>query len=567
MHLNNILLIIFLIGVQILSAQKKEIAVYYEGEGYLQPFITSTIDSLKSNQTNDYKFTTISLNQLKLQNKIESEKGKLLQIYFSPKNNNFNLTDSEKEAMKEINSQINDSDYLLVVKTITLVELIEFQFQLFVPKDKKNSNINITNIDLESTEDLFINPKEQSYKKNLTDAIQRLFKDTNFAPLVELSYLEKRVKSNDTICIPLNTPIELDGSNSGDFESEEIKYIWRNIIPKNKKIQTTNKISFEQNQDTQTIVLSKNGKYKIGFSTYDNINYSREIIVNIKTIPKLDVIKVEDSLIITNYHKTLFKKDIYRFSEWNEIRILNDSIINNKIVVSKKPFTTNNTLRKKIKEVAVNNEKINLLSDFTESNITEFYLYQKDSLNFLSEPKKITNIAKGFSILSISARASVNLIYTDEQNDSLAFNNSVFTQNININLALFEKINLSASIPISTKKINVLGRNLNFPADLSLTGKYTRSGHYFSNRLSNIYFGTRVGFYSTNNLGNDNSLDKNYFQHTSVGLVAGMSFEFLRRKHLNFDISLDMNQNLYITGLPGIDSGEFSIGLVYLPEF
>lgn len=576
MYLKKVTLFLIIVALQTLSGQDKKIAIYYEGEGYLQPYITNTLDSLKSNQTNDYLYMTTSLNQLKLQNKIESEKGKLLQIYFNPENNNFNLTDSEKEGMKEINNQINNSDYLLIVKTITLVELIEFQFQVFMPKDSIGSNLNITNVKLIATEDLFINPKEKTYKRDIKNALQRLFKETNSKPIAELNFLGKSLKSKDTIMVPLNTQIELDGSNSGDFETENLTYLWRNIIPKNRKIQTTKKINFQENNNKQITSIEEDGHYKIGFSVYDNISNSNEVVINIKTSPKIQKLVIYDSVFTSNQYRTVkqvFTKhnQIHYVDNTASIKILNDTVNKNELVISKNiiDIKKNNIQDIPIEKKNISkNDYLYLKSNFLNDNPLEYYLYQNNELGFVSAPTKVIHKSKKFNFLSIGLKSSYSGVATDEPVDSTAISKTILAPKIDFNFAVIKNIELTLSFPFSTDNVDYLDENFNFPADITIMGKLMKYNISMGNSeiVTSYYLGGIFSLYSSNSIENEKDL-KEFFTHKSIGLGGGGSIKLLRIKNFNFDLFCDAGMSYFIGGMSGLTIVEFNLGILYRLEY
>ncbi|MBJ7880332.1 hypothetical protein [Gelidibacter salicanalis] len=577
---------------QFLFSQEKKIAVYYEGQGYLQPFIEASIDSLKNNKTQNYLFNSTSLNQLKLQNKIESEKEKLLQIYFNPENSNFNLTDSEMAGMQEINNQINKSSYLLVVKTITLLELIEFQFQLFIPKDSLN-NLNTSYAKLVGTEDLFINPKDKNYKKEITNALQRLFKESNSKPRTILKYFERNLKTGDTILVPLNSTVELNGINSVDEDTEEIFYHWRNIHSNNADIKLNDKITFIENEPIQKIEIHKNGIFKIGFKVFDGIENSNEIVVVVNTIEKPSKLVLYDSITYSEHNFSVLNKEtLNSLNQSQFFPIYRDSIVKNEILITTKKIGLkfDNKLHEKYifhdfqldsanfyKKPKIKLLKLN--STFTlEDRIKSYYLYIKDKNDFVSEPQQIIHKFNSFFILGISTSTNLNFIFkyknfdnSEDQetkilSDSTSINETLITQKFSINYYILKNISVSVTIPFNTHTIKYKDYIFEGPAIIS-TSLSLHQKNNISNK-SGIIFSHLKLFYNT--YGEKIESEKSgvfdngyYFAYHSIGGSIGLKSKLIRTNLFHVDLSFNGGGSFFLKELKDLADIEFSIGLIF----
>lgn len=602
MHLKNnyfilILFILFNIGQNF--SQEKNIAVYYEGKGYLQPFIESTIDSLKDINTDDYLFKTSSINRLILQNQVEAERVKLLQIYVNTEKVDKYLSESEKSTIREINRQINQNGYLLTVKTNVLVELIEFQFQLFEPKEQDYS---ASYVRLISSEDLFINPKDPNYKTDLKNAIHRLFKKSNNRPESKLFYFEKKINTNDSILIPINTIIKLDGSQSGDKDNEKLKYIWRNVYSKNSDIQTSKKILLNNNDNDsiQNIKILNDGDYKLGFKVFDGITNSKEIFINIKTINRPKKVKISDSIFFSEHNRTILRINEVEINNKTAKLILDDNKIDEKDILLTTEKIDKYFDYSKHQEIVYNNFEIDSLTKITgetikllkinsafgiNSNLKEYFLYRKHSNNFISPPIKLKHHLKKFFMASLSTDVSMNYIFKynnfensnenseiiDDQNrfvDSTKINEVVFSQKISFNLHMTRDISMSLSVPFTTRTIKYKDHTFESPAIFSTAIKFSNNNnHNYSNKkkihfnhlkLSYNFFGTKARNPYT---GKEDDSNAYYFIYQSLGASFGFKSKLLRTKLMHIDLTYDLGGSFFLKELKDLAEIESLIGL------
>lgn len=564
--------------------ENKTITIYYEGESYLQLFIEKTIGNLKNkNETNLFENINV-LNRLFSNDAYQDKARDLLESYLSSNDNIKISYNAEEKALRDnIKKNITNSDYFLSIKTIPLVELIEFQFQLFetIKIDEKTTGIQSirTNV-LIASEDLFINPKDSNYKTEINNAIQSLFQDSNSPPIAELYFLGSKVKSNDTIVVPINTNFELDGSKSGDFENESINYLWRNIIPPFQKIQTTKKVHFEENKVKQIINLNEFGEYKIGFSVSDGISTSTEIELNIKTSPEIKKISLSDSIISINEFITVAKtlniglRKKEKRKTYAVYNILNDSIEINEIITTTKKIDSNiNNISGIVTDslkVSKNNN-VYLNTDPSLNVPHKLWLYNKNKVGFVSNPSEIVYKNISFSPVTININKSLNLISTGKAvEDSTAIGQSNFVTKIDLNFLISKNFELGFSYPLEQDNVKYLEYDLNFPADISISAKFIT--HNLSKGKKEIgtssFFEIVYGTYSFNerNIENDYTY-RNHFQYNSIGLGAGGSLNLLRKKHFNFDFTLEGSLSYFLGDLSALQILELKFGILYRIEY
>lgn len=480
---------------------KKSINIYFEGNGYLQLFIESTLNSLIDNNDEPLFDNVIVLNRFIDENEFQAKSQQLINTYLTTQDKSKSTySNKEIKIRKKSKGNLTKYDYYLKVKTITLVELVEFQFQLFETiknaDDDDDIGIPFNNINkLLGSEDLFINPKEKNYKDDIGKAIQRLFKKSNNAPIAELKFLDKSLKSGDTIYIPVNTNIVFDGSQSGDYENEAITYNWRNIVPKKSKVQTANKIELLDNVSIQNFNIKKTGYYNIGFSVYDGIESSSEINIHIKTIKKPIKIELLDSVIVFRQNYGILFNKKYFEEKSSLIKILNDSLDYNKIVVSSKDLG----IRIEEKDNEVINTNIDstntfvIKDNFKNSTNIKYYLYSKDSYGLLSNPTTLYHQSEFLTMISLGAKGSyhslnynfrngdtLNLLEEEEEewySNSGSYKtksiNQVFTTHIFINISLSNRLSFELGFNTNFNTLIFDNYSLMFPAISNFNLEYS----------------------------------------------------------------------------------------------
>jgi hypothetical protein len=307
------------------DTKKESILVYYEGSGYLQPFIENLLKDLTNVENNDNYFKSVnSFNKFIADNKYQSQLRDLIETQ-KPDNIELNVyySDSEKKIRGKIFEILKSYGYFLAVKTLTLGELIEIQFQLFrTITSENNLPYNILDNSIKS-EDIFINPKNLNYKLKIEEAVKRLFEKSNQPPDAKLLISGKSMKDLDYIILPTKTAIVFDGSPSGDIDSKKITYEWANFIEKGEKLQKIDKINFIPNKAKQEIVIDNEGVYNILFSVNDSISKSKSIRVTIKTVNRPRQWFTLDSVFYSFHERYVFgKKQPQKYQEL-DLNVLN----------------------------------------------------------------------------------------------------------------------------------------------------------------------------------------------------------------------------------------------------
>ncbi len=479
---------------QTVNDTEKSILIYTEGQGYLQSYIETAIKKLVNVETEKPYFSSVnSFNRFVSDNKYKAQLSDLIRTQ-KDINGSINMyySNDEKIIRKRIFDILSNYKYFLTVNTNTLGELIEFQFQLFQTIHSFGSSPYNISDNVIGNENFFINPKDEKCYSIIEQSLQRLFKQSNRQPEAELNIFGKVFKANQSdheINLPLNTPIIFDGSNSGDFDNDNISYLWRNITQKDEKYQTSKKIAFAQNIAKQEIEISESGKYKIGFKVYDGINYSNEIILNINTIEKLkktiliDSIKYSvnySSLMFLNFKNIHTEKYIYE-------KLKYDDSIRKKIIITKTPIKnmyidyidkSNIYLQYKIIYYKIPNNYYNysiieLESTFDTSRKKDvenvYYIHDINDEGLVYNERKIIH-----KLINRNLRLNFGLRY---ENFSIHKNEEKYnlnTPSVILNLPLTKKIEVEWSFPYQNSKIVIPleSSDLKYPSIFNFNLRY-----------------------------------------------------------------------------------------------
>ncbi|MCL9806656.1 hypothetical protein NAT51_14060 [Flavobacterium amniphilum] len=582
----NLLIIIILFSTinvgfsQISNQGNKSILIYSDDRGYMQPYIENIIRNLVNTETENLYFNSVnSFNRFITDNKYQAELNDLILIH-KPINSKSSLyyNESESQVRERIYNILKKYDYFLTVKTNTLGELIEFQFQLFETiTSEQNTPYNISDRVL-NIENFFINPKEKNYTLEIKNAIQRLFPNTNRIPEVELKLLENTFDGSEDeyfITLPLNTTIDFDGSNSGDYDTENIAYLWRNVINKDEKYQTISKIPLEENSSKQVININKKGRYKLGFKVYDGIQYSREIIINIDTKDKPKELILFDSIATTTIFETLIpikpKKSLIGKIYFENLE-LKDSISKN-LILSKQSidqkFINNVDESSIVKSFKVNKQDYQNYSFFefettlpnaqkTDNKI--YFLYTKDKDGFLNNEKQIKHKILSRSFLNLSLKFSSDVI--DFKDDEHEGGYSSFYTSLSFGLLLTENFELDFSIPLSNSNSVIYnGYKFNYPNRFNFSINYlTKPVSMAKDGELNPIILCEFKSYTLEPVTNENEIIYAF----SVGPGFGAEYKISSSRLFDFNTRLYLNYSFFSSNtFDKVNSSEICIATVF----
>lgn len=561
---------------------EKSILIYTEGQGYLQSYIETSIKNLINVETEKPYFSSVnSFNRFVSDNKYKAQLTDLIRTQKDfNESSNLYYSNDEKIIRKRIFDILNNYKYFLTVNTNTLGELIEFQFQLFQTITSNGSTPYNISDNVIGNENFFINPKDEKCYSIIEQSLQRLFKQSNRIPEAELNIFGKVFKADKSdyeINLPINTPIVFDGSNSGDFDNDNISYLWRNITQKDEKYQTSKKILFKQNLAKQEIEINDSGKYKIGFKVYDGVNYSNEIILNINSKEKHNKTILLDSIKYSvNYWSMLSRnyKSTHTETYICEKLIGNDSL-NKKIILTKTPI--NDMYIEYIdKSIIYNSYKFgyykypNLSNYFSgielESTLNNpkkkynefiYYIYDIDNEGLIYNERKIKHKLINRDFVSFGLRYESFEIKNKNELYKIG------TPSFLINILFTNKFELETSIPYpNSKTLFIENYNLKYPYFYNLSLRYFIFN--INNKgLINLKPYLTYGFKSFQLINEPNeNINGSWF----LCYVPGFGVETTIKNYDVFDLSIRLNyQYGYFTNenLKNYNLNSFSVDTIF----
>ncbi|QRY55592.1 hypothetical protein [Sphingobacterium siyangense] len=555
--------------------KQKSILIYSDDSGYMQPFVEKTIKNLQNIDTDSSFFTSVhSFNRFISDNKYQAELNNLI---LTQKPNNIKInpyySESEKQIRNRIFEILNKYDYFLTVKTNTLGELIEFQFQLYETVSSENTVYNISDRVL-SVENFFINPKEKDYKVEITNALQRLFKKSNRIPEAELKIFDQFFNAdsgNNKIVLPIDISIMIDGSNSGDNDTEIITYHWRNIIEKNEKYQTTKKLIFQDNSPIQNVKIKESGEYKIGFKVFDGIDYSKEVVINIIVREKPYFINVVDTTVYSKKLRTIIPlKSNRKFFGKIYVSNFTSDTITDKLILSKNPVSQKNVIDIK-RDLLIEPLKIkkdNFYSypyiEFDPGDsgdaISErrtYYLYNVDDDGNLHNQKVINHLylVRGFVSFRFNfVNAAMNFNREDESGTSYQY------CSLAVGFHITNNLELELALPFGDRKEeNYKNHNFQYPHSFEVSANYLffdPKKRIFGQIIPYLGFNLKSFYYKFLE-------DEIYSQTYSVGPKAGCEYSLTSWRMFDLDLRLNVNYDIFTEKtFNGINSGGLGVSAV-----
>ncbi|NMH88256.1 hypothetical protein [Flavivirga algicola] len=510
--------------------ESKSILVFSNEPGFLRPFIETTIKELKNTTLDKPYFKEVySLNNYDEDTVIRS---KISRIMWEQENapdliSNKPLSNADIEFQDEIIIKLTKYDYFLTVKTNNLGELIEFQFQLFRTlksdhKGHKNYLKRVLINNIIAVENFFINPKKSEYLADIKNAIQRLFKGTNRLPIADVEIFQKKIKTGDTIYISKGTKLKLDASNSGDYDSKNIFYSWRNIPNPDEKYQTFNKINIKDSIAIQDICINKNGPFRIGFQVSDGVNHSDEIKFVLITKEQPKQVKVSDSIFFTVTKKRDWRANnlnfMHRFnlenissSESETPNILvSDKYLGSKLLSSHLKSSID-TLKVKVHKILLREHPFeqryysSSLNFFKSNSSNELYLYNVHKDSLLSKPtvlKHRTYVRNGISVKFLMGTYNVpnNIISFLETPDD-TIRGGISIPKLKLGYYISNKIEIGLTIPLKkSPKFEYNNYEFSYPESF---GGYILFHWYAQSRFINLYTGLNFNSFKYKPISND----------------------------------------------------------------
>lgn len=379
----------------------KTLLIYHNEPGFLIPFIESELKNfvnINSKGIAQSYFNEINnFNNIKNKEQIGAE---LAELTFSQENLSELIKQSikNKDSKNKVGKMITQYDLFLQIKTNTLGELIEFQLKLF--DSKENVEVGISG-QLIAVENFFINPKTANYLSTIKNSLYRLFEGSNSKPIPKLIINDKIVENNDTIITETNKAIFINGLNSIDGDTKNIKYIFRSIPGELETLQQFKELPFVENMASQEITIRREGTYKAEFYVFDGVNNSESIVFYIIADSQPQRLLVSDSVYLSVRERSFFDMSlrdknsrVYLKNSDNDI----DSVYISQTLIKPrlKDVDFSNITAEKIRFDSINRQYyFGLNSRFKNQEFVEkvsHYVYTLDRENgIFSEPVEITH--------------------------------------------------------------------------------------------------------------------------------------------------------------------------------
>lgn len=472
----------------------KRLLYYFKEPGFLVPYIEDVLKNMTI--SSEGEGSTPYFNEIESFNRVKGDfslQSEMAEIVWSNYNARALIDPSIRNNTyyNEISNTILEYNYFLTIKTNTLGELIEFQFELFLT-DKEVGVDNKTNIrqgtysELLNVENFFINPSGNDYLKEIENALYRLFDGGNEPPRARVSLLRNTYDRDSEINIPKGDTVIIDLKKSFDLDTEELTYYWKNIPVDKEYYQHLDKINFKEGEPTQRIAVDDTKPRRIQVWVNDGINDSDPI--KILLVPKNKPIGVKvpfNNYSIIEYLTTkkteISLKRESSFDFYEEINSANDSI-----VISKKPL--GKVFNKKIdgqdivtfevieKDTIYDSKirnRIELVSEFEDVNKIglakykkEYFLYSVNRDSILSTPIKLSHnyiergsftVRVGFAVYAFEKSRKFRERYPEQ--DSLNSLHSAIPIELGIDLNKNIEAGIFINIPVGDD-VNV--NQLNF---------------------------------------------------------------------------------------------------------
>lgn len=375
-----------------------------------------------------------------------------------------------------------------------------------------------------------------------------------------MSVFDNKISNGDTIVLPLRENIFLDGSNSGDFDSEAIQYLWRNIPDSNQKFQTFKKLTLTKNTRDQNIYIENDGPFKIGFRVFDGVSYSDEIVVIIQTIEKPDKLIVLDSTALSVHYKNLnnlypnvkqkaqifFEDEGFSKNEFDNI-IISEERIEDKFLKSSQRKLLDSFDIKKYNENNVS--YIDFSSSFPAPEITNeknLYLYNIGNDSVLSDVVKIKHrlIVRSPFIIQLIAgpielgSSGIKLSTEDGIEYESGLGQSFLGIDLGVGLLITESVEFGVSIGlVNTQKAYFSNFEVNMSSRFSTWLSYT----FYTEGRFNPYIGGELKSYSFS----DRNIEDDFQIAYTLGGKLGVLYPLDRGNNFDVDLKLDLSYGTF----------------------
>lgn len=542
--------------------QENRLLYYFQEPGFLVPFIEDELKKMtkirSENKLNDLYFNEVeSFNRLKEDVNLQSEMANIVWNQYNAKSL-INLELIDNEIDKEIINTILSYNYFLTIKTNTLGELIEFQFELFeteplIDDDSKGNVRKGVMKNVKKVENFFINPSNKDYLNNIKNALYRLFDENNDPPTAIVRIYDKLYSEDFELSLSIGDTINISGAKSYDFDTEELIYHWKNVPDKNQYFQHINKVDLSPKEADQSFEIGNDSIYSLNFYVDDGINVSKPINIKLNPVEKpkpisplykesksYDYITLKSVLSNVN-NKGFVSIDITDFSNTDKLLIskkeLGQKFLKNKHKNDTLDYTFSDSL---------STRNITFKSDFVEKKdgllknkqSKKYYLYKINKEELLSKPIEFEHkyvkrgsfmLRSGISFTSFGKDGEFGSVTS---NDSIPLGSTSVLLELSIDIS--NKFRVSSFLDKNTSNdIEFKGYVFAPQPELGISTMYYFLDRYSQRQLINPFVGIELG--CTSFISEDELLDENRnpeeplnFIYT-YGMRAGLEYNIETR--------------------------------------
>ncbi|MBL7827147.1 MAG: hypothetical protein JNJ57_10980 [Saprospiraceae bacterium] len=309
--LKNTINLIFCVWLTTTSLHAQRVLVIaVEGDDYLMTHIEEFIRNIKDPASGKFFFdNVVNLSRIEENNQDINTTARVL-----VKSSNGLLVDLSTSLLDEATSAaISKYDMFLKIKINPLVELIEYQFNLYKRQSSPNATESKNIITFPNnnqrpfrTSNYFINPKIANYLKDIEHGIYKLFPETFIAPKADILINGKPIKNFQTYkrlmpWFACGDTIILEARfNSKTTDYDHFSTFEWTITPQ----QGTKYI--EENGNKIKIALSEEGSYQFQLRTKNEVNSSTYTTTDVMVINRPIITPLESDVDIFIDQKSIF---------------------------------------------------------------------------------------------------------------------------------------------------------------------------------------------------------------------------------------------------------------------
>jgi hypothetical protein len=314
--------------LNMLWCKPQRILFYCVEKDYLSLHIEKVLANLENTDKGTKLFSKITnLNQVSLNVATEKTLRSYLEFYSS---SFFQVDSIGQNKLEDIEREIRNYDFILIIKTNEFSGLLEYQFSLFDTNIEsqryKNKGFRTTNPTKPiSTENIIIDPRRNGYLSEIENSLKRLFPISTKRPSVKIVPGKSVSYTSGNYFCKLNDTIELKSIVNTDL-GKTLSYKWRNITMHAREDEDIAD-NFRIDGETKYFYVDKEGINMFGLTVSDGVKKSKEDTVTILAIKSGRIIIRKPSVYLKQ--RLFFNRKLNNLSP-NKVDIICDGVYKNK---------------------------------------------------------------------------------------------------------------------------------------------------------------------------------------------------------------------------------------------